>query len=89
MKAKKRGKEEEGYKGIALNFVTKHGEDVWELEALSPATLQDVLREAIDAVIDPEAFNYEVEQEKADAAKLTAVRRVVFDTLGDWRGDYE
>ncbi len=45
-------------------FVQAHGENVWELEALEPADLQNVLREAIDSVIDVEAFNAELEAEK-------------------------
>jgi hypothetical protein len=68
-------------------FADQHGDDVWELEALPPETLQRVLQEAIDAVIDVEAFNHEIDQEKTDAAKLEGVRRVVLDTLGEWRGE--
>ena len=67
-------------------FADEHGDGVWELEALPPETLQNVLREAIDSVIDTEAFNHEIDQEKADAAKLDGVRRVMLDTLGEWRG---
>jgi hypothetical protein len=87
MKAKKRGADEEGYQGIAKTFVDKHGDNVWELEALPPETLQRVLREAIDDVIDVEALNHEIDQEKADAAKLEGVRRVMLKTLGKWRGE--
>lgn len=68
-------------------FVKKYGVDVWELEALPPETIQSLLQNAIDAVIDAEAFNHEIDQEKADAAKLESVRHVVFDTLGEWRGE--
>lgn len=65
-------------------FVDEHGDEVWELEALPPETLQRVLQEAIDAVIDVEAFNYEIDQEKADAAELEGVRRVMLDTFKGW-----
>lgn len=68
-------------------FSDQHGDDVWELEALPPETLQRVLQEAIDAVIDVEAFNHEIDQEQADAAKLEGVRRVMLDTFGTWRGE--
>jgi hypothetical protein len=68
-------------------FADEHGDDVWELEALPPETLQRLLQDAIDAVIDVEAFNHEIDQEKADAAKLEGVRRVMLDTLGEWRGE--
>lgn len=68
-------------------FVGKYGKDCWELEALPPETLQRILQEAIDQVIDVEALNREIDQEKADAAKLVGVRRVMLDTLREWRGD--
>ena len=70
-------------------FANKHGDDVWELEALPPKTLQSVLRDAVDAAIDREAFNHELDQEKADAAKLEGVRKVMLDTFRGWNGDQE
>ena len=68
-------------------FADKHGDDAWELETLPPETLQSVLQEAIDSVLDVEVFNHEVDQEKADAAKLEGVRRVMLEILGKWRGE--
>jgi hypothetical protein len=67
------------YKG----FVAEHGDDVFELEAVPPGDLQDILREAIDAIIDMAAFNAEVAAEKRDAAHLDEVRQRVHDTLKD------
>jgi hypothetical protein len=69
------------------SFVEKHGDDVFELEALSPDTLQQILRDTIDSVIDREAYDAEVEAEKEDAAflkrasgrVLSALRNVDFD----------
>lgn len=69
------------YKG----FVAKHGDDVFELEAVPPDRLQVLLRHAIDAVIDVDAFNAEVEAEKHDAARLAAVRKTVHEMLGSLR----
>jgi hypothetical protein len=66
-------------------FADKHGDNVWELEAVQPATLQQMLQDAIDNVLVVEAFNHEIDQEKADAAKLEGVRRVMLETLGQWR----
>lgn len=63
-------------------FVRQHGNHVFELEALPPETLQKLLTEAIDAVIDRDAFNHEIDQEKRDAAFLEAVRRRVHQELG-------
>ena len=65
-------------------FVSKHGNDVWELEAIPPVKLQEILRDVIDSVIDIEAFNYEVDREKEDAAELEGVRRAVIAVLREY-----
>jgi len=62
-------------------FVKEHGEDCWELEAIPPADLQQILRESIDSVLDVKAFNAEVDAEKTDAAKLDGVRKTVHSAL--------
>lgn len=62
-------------------FVEKHGTNVWELEALPPTTLQQILREGITSVLDLDLFNYEVRAEAEDAAKLKAVRMEVQQLL--------
>jgi hypothetical protein len=63
-------------------FVAKHGEDVFELEAVEPAELQRILTEAIDSVLDIGAFNRELDAEKRDAAFLETQRRRVLKLLG-------
>ena len=68
-------------------FSDKHGDDVWELEALPPETLQGVLQEAVDSVIDVDAFNNEIDEEKADSVRLEGVRRVMLDTFRGWNGE--
>lgn len=62
-------------------FVARHGRQVFEVEALQPAQLQDELRRAIDAAIDVPAFNAELDREKQDAAYLSGVRTTVHKTL--------
>ena len=64
-------------------FVKQHGDTVHELEALEPKTLQSILRESIDSVIDTAAFNYEIDQEKQDAAFLENKRRLVHRALAE------
>jgi ParB-like chromosome segregation protein Spo0J len=64
-------------------FVDRHGEHVFELEAIPPATLQQFLREAIDTVIDVDSYNQEIEREKQDAAFLDTIRRRAHASLGD------
>jgi len=55
-------------------FIAKHGDDVFEVEALPIKIRQKLLTEAIDSVIDRQAFNKELDAEKADAAFLADLR---------------
>lgn len=64
-------------------FVAKHGEHVHELEALDPKDLQAITREAIGRVLDVDAYNVEVRQEKQDAAALETIRRRVHSAVED------
>jgi hypothetical protein len=57
------------------------GDDVFEIEALPPADLQRIVREAIDSVIDLNAFNAELASEREDAAFLQGVRHRVQSSL--------
>ena len=56
---------------------------VWELEAVPRRRLQQVITDAIDAVIDRKLFNHEVRSERADAQHNEAVRQLALDTLRD------
>jgi hypothetical protein len=58
-------------------FVEKYGDDVFELEALSPEVLQRVVREHIDAVVDQDAYEAEVRTEREDSIFLKKVRKKV------------
>jgi hypothetical protein len=62
-------------------FSEKYGTQTYELEALDPETLQELLSDAIDSVIDHDAFNTELDAEKQDAAFLQSVRYEVQDAL--------
>jgi hypothetical protein len=62
-------------------FVNRHGRSVFELEALPPETLQRILREAIDTVLDLQLYNSEIARERSDAAYLAGVRKTVLDAL--------
>ena len=73
----------------AKGFVAKHGTNVWELEALPPATLQDIVRDAIASVLDMDLFEQEQQAEADDAAKLEAIRKTVCDLLRDVHFDGE
>jgi hypothetical protein len=43
------------------DFVERHGEDVFELEALPPEHLQRILAHTIDRVLKVDAFNAEID----------------------------
>jgi hypothetical protein len=64
-------------------FVERHGENAFELEAIPPRRLQELLRTAINSVIDVEAFNREIDAEKKDAAYLDGLRRSLVRHFGD------
>ena len=68
-------------------FIRRYGENVFELEALSPAQLQDMVRQSIQSVLDRDAFEREQDQEREDAVSLGAVRQVVRNALLDRLGD--
>ena len=59
------------------SFVEKYGRNVWELEALPPATLQQTVRDAITGVMDLDLFTREQQAETADAVSLKAIRVTV------------
>jgi hypothetical protein len=64
-------------------FVDRHGEDVFELEAIRPAQLQELLNDAIKAVMDMNMYNAELDAEKNDAQLLSGVRETVFEAIKD------
>ena len=68
------------YKG----FVAKHGEQVFELESLRPETLQQLVREAIESVIDRDAFSAEIAAERKDAADIKRVRTCVLEAIKEF-----
>ncbi len=66
-------------------WIADYGDDqpVYEVEALAPVDLQEILRDSIRSVIDVEAFNYEVEQEREESSQLAAVRNNIGPLLTD------
>jgi hypothetical protein len=73
----------------AKAFARRHGSDVYELEAVPPGGLQEIVREGINSVLDVDAFNAEVDAEKRDWARLDAIRRVLSERLGDAASDLD
>jgi hypothetical protein len=57
-------------------FVDKYGiTDAYELEAMDPGDLADTLRDAIEDIIDIDAYNQELAAEEKDSAEVIAVRK--------------
>lgn len=63
-------------------FVKRHGTGACELEAVPPRRLQQMLRDAIESVLDHDAFAAEQEQERADAAEIDTARARAMAALG-------
>ena len=76
MKAKEQGSRYE-------KFVSRNGDDVFELEAVEPKRLQAILRAAIDSVLDIDAFNAELGREKQNAVNLASRKKAVLAALGE------
>jgi hypothetical protein len=57
-------------------FVRRYGgrTSAYELEALDPTDLRRILEDAIDAVLDLDAYNAELEAEEKDSAQILAVQ---------------
>lgn len=62
-------------------FRQKYGPDTYELEALHPDNLRRILDDAVCSVLDIDAYNYEVEREKEEAAFLDEQRQRVMLAL--------
>lgn len=62
-------------------YVDRFGEDVYELEAVPPRTLQAMLRDALNGVIDREAFDHEVENERQDAKEIADRRAALMAAM--------
>jgi hypothetical protein len=63
-------------------FVRKHGVGACELEAVPPRLLQRMLRQAIESVIDLDAFQAEQQRERDDATEIRAARQRVMAAIG-------
>lgn len=62
-------------------FMKLYGKEVYELEAIPPATLETFLENAIKSVIDKNLFNQEIEIEARERKELEALREKVIEAL--------
>lgn len=63
-------------------FVKQYGTAACELEAVPPRRLQQMLRDAIESVLDHDAFAAEQKRERSDAAEIDAARARAMAALG-------
>src|SRR5262249_49428348 len=67
---------------LLARFIERHGRnDCYELEAVAPGILQDLLHNEIRANIDVEAYNAEVDAQAKDVAKVRAVRKAILEII--------
>lgn len=59
----------------AKGYLDNHGCHTWELEALHPQQLQQIVVQAVKQSLDVDAFNAELEKEKEEAVELDAMRQ--------------
>jgi hypothetical protein len=62
-------------------FVSKYGQNVYELESMHPDVLADELERKIAEVLDMDLFRREIELEKQDAADIEVRRRLFLAML--------
>jgi len=62
-------------------FVERHGIHVAELDAAPVELLQNKLRDAIESCLDMEVFQAELEEEKKDAAFITATKKLLVQSI--------
>lgn len=58
----------------AKKFIAKHGSQSWEVDALRPEVLNQLLRDAILSLIDEEKYETILEEEKTDIEKLEELK---------------
>ncbi len=54
----------------AKNYILKHGNTSWEVDALNPKVLHQLVRNNVEKLIDMNLFNEKVNQEENDKEKL-------------------
>lgn len=68
-------------------FVKMHGRGACELEAVPPRRLQRMLRDAIESVLDLDAFKAEQDRERDDAREIDLTRQRMLAAIGPATGN--
>jgi hypothetical protein len=56
-------------------YEERHGDESWEVDALPPNVLQQIIRDRITSLIDWSAMNAVIEEEKADKKAMSSVAK--------------
>lgn len=59
----------------AAAYIERHGHNSWELDALSPPVLDDIISEAIIQHVDTDEFDAAIADEEANRQRLLAIAR--------------
>jgi hypothetical protein len=51
-------------------YIEEHGDQSWEVDALPPATLNELLRNALEELVDRELYEAQIEREETDKEKM-------------------
>lgn len=57
-------------------YISQFGHTSWEVDALDPVTLHEIIDTNIDTLVDMNLFNQQIAQEQADKAELKALPQV-------------
>lgn len=57
----------------AAGYIREYGEHSWELDALKPGVVDDLIDSAIQSIVDPDLFETDKETEKKHRAQLMSV----------------
>jgi hypothetical protein len=64
-------------------YAAQHGDESWELDALNPQVIGDLIRAAVNPLIDPKAWKAD-EARVAEARKTLAVAAARWDDVAQW-----
>jgi hypothetical protein len=71
----------------AQSYISRFGMESWELDALEPRVVEDLIRTAVDEVLDLAAWDREVERERIEREQLKALADN-WDDLADTLDEY-
>ena len=65
-------------------FIKQYGQTAYELDAIHPVRLQELVRDSLKQFTNPSAFNQNKEQEKEDLERVRHLRRDVRGYIENW-----